>query len=111
METRDKALNLRITKTLWQDLDDYCKKNNLSKTEVVELAIKLSVYGVKLPEINKGEVEKDVSGLTNALDILISGISAVIGKYHNNIAFLDEFSYRLSETKNSMEKMRKDVNA
>lgn len=110
MELRDKNLNLRISQRLWDDLDAYCTKNKISKTEVVELGIELTVYGARLPEVKRGVVNEEVNQLANAIDVILAGLEALVGKYNRNILFLDEFSYRLSETKTAIERLKKDAN-
>jgi hypothetical protein len=109
MEKRDTNLNLRIPKRLWDDLDAYCSEHEVSKTELVEWGISLLIYGARLPEVKGGESNEEVESLLNALDILISEVGAIEGKYYRSIQLLDEFEYRLAETKKAVNALREDA--
>lgn len=109
MEKRDTNLNLRIPKRLWTDLDAYCSEHNIGKTELVEWGISLLIYGARLPEVKRGESNEELESLLNALDILISEVELIEGKYYRSIGLLDEFEFRLSETKKAVEKLREDA--
>jgi len=109
MEKRDKNLNLRISERLWTDLDAYCSEHNISKTEVVEWGINLLIYGSHLPEVKRGESDKEVEDLINALDFLISEVGMIEGKYSRYVNLLDELECRLSETKKAVKTLRGDA--
>lgn len=105
---RDKTLNLRITEKLWGALDDYCKKNNATKTEVVELGIELLVYGINIGTIKRKETDKEIESLIDAIDIIASGVESIEGKYTRSLGVLNEYSYRLQETKKAIKTIKEN---
>lgn len=108
MEIRNKNLNLRITESLWSALDDYCKKNNATKTEVVELGIELLVYGANIGAVKRKETDAEIESLIDAIDIIASGVDSIIGKYNRSLSVLDEYSYRLMETKRAVKTVKEN---